>query len=418
MGLWGWMSRAIKKLSDAKVRSADQGVHQDGGGLSLKVKATGAKQWLFRFSLRGKRSDMGLGSYPEIGLADARERAEQARRDVANGIDPRVARDARADPEPEAGQPVTFEDEAEEFLALRLPQLSNPKHRQQWRNTLATYVYPSIGHMPIDEVRAAHVLRLLQPIWRTHPETARRVLGRIENIIDHATLHGRRTLASPTVGVAAQLGKKRPAVKHHPALPWRDVPGFLAALDELASAHVSKLALEFAILTASRSGEVRGAAWDEIDRAARLWNVPPERMKMRRPHRVPLSNAALRVLDRAARHHCELQRDGRPLVFPAHGGTRPLTDMTLTMLLRRMSVPAVPHGFRSSFRDWASENKIEANEVLEACLAHVEPSKSVRAYARSDLLDRRRDVMDRWGAFCRPANDDDEGKLSEASGDE
>lgn len=404
----------LNKLSDARVRSAGPGRYSDGGGLYLRVERNGKKRFVWRGTFGGREVELGLGPYPDATLANAREQAEQARRDVAAGLDPKAERDRRAAPATQSDRRWTFRDEAEEFLALKLPQLTNPKHKQQWRNTLADYVFPTIGDKLINEITAADVLAVLRPIWSVKAETARRVMNRIDNVVDHATLHGRRTLASPTIGVDQQLGKKRPAIQHREALPWGEVPAFLARLDQLASAHLSRLALEFAVLTATRSGEVRGAVWPEIDRDARVWSIPGERMKMRRPHKVPLSDAAMRVLDRAAGRRCELKRDGGPLVFPSSKPLNPLSDMTLTMLLRRMGLQATAHGFRSSFRDWAGETRVEDHEVLEACLAHV-PSKVVRAYARSDYLDRRRPVMEAWGAFCRPVPANDEGEADGGS---
>ncbi|HRK19823.1 MAG TPA: integrase family protein [Hyphomicrobiaceae bacterium] len=246
----------LNKLNDAKVRAAGFGRHSDGGGLYLRVEKNLARRFVWRGTWSGREIEMGLGPYPDTILATARDLAAQARRDLLAGLDPRVQREKRVAPT-RYERVVAFRDVAEEFLALKNPRLSNAKHRQQWQNTLATYAYPVLGQIPINAVQPIDIIRTLQPIWHTKSETARRVLNRIDNVIRHATVSGRRTLANPTTGVVNSLGRKRPIVEHHTSMPWTEVPAFLKQIDGLASAQASRLALEFTILTAARSGEVR-----------------------------------------------------------------------------------------------------------------------------------------------------------------
>lgn len=410
----------------AKAKAEQKAVTlQDGGGLAIKVKPTGSPQWQFRYTWHGKRCDMGLGVFPAVSLAAARAEAEQARRDVAAGIEPREARNARMAPAPEriADRPVTFRDEAEEFLRLvKLPSLTSDKNRAQWVSMLANYCYPVIGAMPINDIRVPDVLRILQPIWTTKHRTAQEVHEKLCNVFDYSMFHQRRTLASPMIGIRTALPKVRKQVAHRKALPWQEVPMLLKRLDTLPSARASRLCLELTILTAVRPGEARNAEWREFDLFNRVWVVPTMHAKQRREHRVPLSDAALAVLARAEKRKCELHREGGPLVFPGDKVVKPISNNTVNKLLERIGYDVHHHGFRSTIRDWGSENEIAPEHVLEAVLAHKPPSKTMAAYARSDLLKLRVDVMQRWGEYCRPglaANDDDvAGDVSEAAGDE
>jgi len=403
----------------------------DGGGLYLQIAPGGSKSWLFRFRLREKDREMGLGSADPDGrsggvtLAEARERAATARKLVREGVDPiearqheEAARQAAEEAAARAAAPRTFRDVAETFLADREGGWSNPKHRAQWEATLRSLAYPTLGALAVETIGTEEVLTVLRAIWTETPETASRLRGRIEAVLSFAKARGWREGENPARWrghldhmLANPRKVKRP--EHRPALPWRDMPTFMAEM--LKREGVAIHALAFAILTAARTGEVRLARWREIDRENRVWTVPAARMKARRVHRVPLSAAALAVLDAVA----ELARDGESLIFPsALRKNAPLSDMTLSAVVRRMNEDAggelprwrdaegravVPHGFRSTFRDWAGETRPEGREVAEAALAHVIKGKAEAAYARSDLLERRRPLMDAWGEWCGKA---------------
>ncbi len=403
----------------------------DGGGLYLQIAAGGGKSWLFRYRIRDRDREMGLGSADPDGrsggvtLAEAREKAATARKLVRDGFDPldtrqaeEAARRAAEEAAALAATPLTFQAVTEAALAEREGGWSSPKHRMQWESTLRTLAYPHIGSKSVDDISTDDVLTVLRDIWTRAPETGSRVRGRIEAVLDFARARGWREGENPARwrGHLAEILPKPRKVKlpeHRPSLPWRELPAFMAALRERSGMAIHALA--FAILTAARTGEVRLAKWSEIDWAQAVWVVPASRMKAKRRHRVPLSPAALAVLE-AVR---EQARGGSSLIFPsATRAGAPLSNMTLIATLRRMNDnddgdqprwrdaegrPIVPHGFRSTFRDWAGETRPEGREVAEAALAHVVRDKTEASYARSDLLDRRRGLMDAWGEWCSKA---------------
>lgn len=393
------MPRKAEELGPLAVsRLVEPGLHFVGGvpGLALQVVPSGARTWILRMLVAGRRRDMGLGGFPAVTLAQAREAAREARAKVRDGIDPiEKSRAARSKLQAELAAALTFDQCAAKFIKAHAPGWSNPKHAQQWTNTLQTYASPVLGSLLVRDVELSHVLAVLEPIWHAKTETASRVRGRMEQVLDWATARGYRHGLNPARW-RGHLDKLLPApskvakVEHHDALPVGDVGAFMVKLR--AAAGMGARALEFAILTAARSGEVRGARWDEIDMTAAVWTVPAERMKAGKEHRVPLSAAALALLERLPR------MEGCPLVFPsARGGM--LSDMTLSAVLRRMKLEAVPHGFRSTFRDWAAERTHYPREVAEMALAHAVGDKVEAAYRRGDLFEKRRRLMDDWAAF-------------------
>jgi integrase len=408
------MARQKAKLSPAAVKNASKpGVYGDGEGLYLNVGPTGGKSWLFRYMLNGKAREMGLGPLGTIGLAEARERAREARKLKLDGIDPLEARDAekkrRAE---EAARAVTFRQAAEGYIADNRAAWRNDKHAWQWTQTLGARVYPVIGDLPVSAVETGHVTKILRPIWTTKAETAARVRGRIETVLDYAAVHHWRSGPNPARW-KGHLDKVLPArskvakVEHHAALPWRAIGAFMAELDRQEG--IAALALKFAILTACRTGEVIGATWGEIDLDRALWTVPASRMKAGKEHRIPLADAAVGVLRQAAASRRSDQPDA--LVFPGgrNGkGTGPLSNMGMMMLLRRMGRGDLTvHGFRSTFRDWCAEATGYPRELAEAALAHTLESKVEAAYQRGDLLDKRRRLMADWAKFCgRPMADE------------
>ncbi len=367
--------------------------HSDGGGLglTLTVQPSGTKSWVQYITIGGKRRMMGLGSFRLVSLAQAREQALSNLRVARAGRDPRRPK----------RRPPSFRDAAAETIALRAASWRSPKSRAQWESSLAAYAYPTIGDMRIDRIAAADVLAILEPIWGSKRETAQRVRQRISAVMQWAVAHGHRPDDPASDALMQVLPRRRPPVQHHAALPYADVP---AAIEKVRTSNAwigTKLAFEFLILTATRSGEVRGATWDEIDMEAETWTVPASRMKAEVEHRVPLSPPALDVLGRAREivdAPLTAAVAGSPLVFPSIRG-RALSDATIGKLLREHGIPAVPHGFRSSFRDWAAECTDTPHAVMEAALAHRVSSAVEAAYARSDLLARRRALMGQWGAF-------------------
>jgi integrase len=342
---------------------------------------------------------MGLGSAGDIGLGMARDQASAARLLLTQGIDPIDHRDAqKAAAKVEAAKAITFETFAGQFMNDHDAGLKNAKHRQQWRNTLATYAYPVIGRVPVSEIDTPMVLKVLQPIWNTRPETASRVRGRIEVILDAAKVSQLRDGDNPARWrghlslVLPALSKVR-AVEHHAALDWRELPAFVANLREREG--VAAQALLSAILCASRSGEVRLARWREIDIENKVWTIPADRMKARRIHRVPLSAPAIALLEAMPR------RDDGDLIFPGAVKGKPMSDMTLTAVLRRMKRgDLTAHGFRSTFKDWCRERTNFADVLSEMALAHVTGTKTQQAYGRSDLFDARRPLMDAWASYA------------------
>lgn len=404
-----------KKVSNAltatQVKHAKPGRHADGGGLYLLVKPSGARSWVFRFMLNGKSRDLGLSRCPEavtlmakdgtkeLTLAQARDVAAIYRLKVKAGIDPLEARqDAAAQAaterqEQEAAR-VIFREMAERYIASQEDTWRNAKHRQQWRNTLETYAHPVIGEMAVADIDTKHVLSVIEPIWKAKPETASRVRGRIEAILDAAKVRGYRAGDNPARwrGHLAQLlpGRQKLSRGHHKALPYAQIPALVQQLQ--ARKAVSALALEFTILSAARTGEVIGATWAEIDLANATWTVPAARMKAGREHRVPLSDRAVEILE-------ETRKLGGDLLFPGQRSAQ-LSGMSMAMLLRRMEMDVTVHGMRSAFRDWAAECTGYPHEVCEMALAHTIANKAEAAYRRGDLFEKRRRLMDDWAAFC------------------
>jgi integrase len=398
--------RKIKKLSPAGVRNASEpGLYGDGAGLWLNVGPTGGKSWLLRYMLNGKAREMGLGPLHTIGLSEARERARTARHQLLDGIDPLDARQAeKARKAAEAAALKTFKEVAEGYIRTHRAAWRNAQHAWQWTNTLERFVYPVIGDLPVGTVDTGHVTKILEPIWVTKAETAARVRGRIEVVLDYAKTHRWRTGDNPArwrghLQNVLPSRAKVARVEHHPALPWREIGAFMATLGN--EDGTAALALRLAILTAARTNEVIGATWGEIGVRSAVWTVSPSRMKAGKEHRVPLSEPALAVLREAAK----LRRSDAPEVpvFPGgkHAtGDKPLSNMAMLVLLRRMGrADLTVHGFRSSFRDWAGETG-KPDDIAEAALAHMRGDKTQTAYQRGDLLERRRRLMDDWAAFC------------------
>ena len=374
------------------------GFYVDGLGLTLKIDANGNKRWFQRVSIGGKRHNLGLGSYPTVGLADARAVAADNTRAIQQGRNilaekKQAKEDAKEDAAPVSTIP-TFADVATKVIELRRPTWSNPKHAAQWTATIETYANPLLGNKPIDEITAADVLAVLTPIWTEKPETASRVRQRVEAVLDWAVANGWRVDNPAGRALLKVLPNTKSLKEHHRALPYADVPAALRKVRLSPSHTLTRLAFEFMVLTASRAGEVRNADWSEIDWESSMWTVPASRMKARREHRQPLSNQALEIL----RDAWELT-GGEGLVFPAKRSGAALTDMAFNVLLRRLEIPAVPHGFRSSFRDWAAEQSGAAWAVCESALAHNVGNGVEQAYMRSDLFEQRRELMDAWAAY-------------------
>ena len=376
------------KLTATAVKAASEpGRYGDGEGLFLLVGKRGGKSWMVRVQKEGRRRDFGLGSASKVTLALARDRARQVRSQVEAGIDP-VAERAKA-----AGIP-TFREAAAKVHAEHKGGWKNEKHRKQWLATLETYAFPAFGDLGVDKVDAPAVRDALAAIWLAKPETARRLRQRIATVIDWAVAKGYRdaSLAMPVIDKA--LPKQRTKAKHHAALPYADLPVFTAQLRERES--MGRLALEAVILTAARSGEVRLMTWGELDLEAATWVVPAERMKAGREHVVPLSSQAVNLFTRMKAH----RRGDTDLVFPGAKRGKPLSDMTLTKVLRDMDLDAVPHGFRSTFRDWVGEETTWPAEIAEAALAHVIADKTQAAYERGTKLEKRRELMAAWADYC------------------
>jgi integrase len=407
------VARTVGKLTALAVTQAKRrGYYGDGGGLYLQVSANGAKSWVFRFREAGRVREMGLGPTYTIGLAEAREKARDCRKQRLEAVDPIEARKAtRMQAKFDAAKMLTFKACAEGYIASHKAAWRSAKHASQWPSTLASYVYPTFGEVPVQSVDVSLVMKVLEQevrrgpddervaLWTGKPETASRVRGRIETILDWATARGYRQGENPARwrGYLENLlpGKsKMRRVEHHAALPYGEIGAFMAVLRQQEG--VAARALEFAILTAARTGEVIGARWDEIDFAERLWTVPAQRMmKAGKEHRVPLSDAVLAVLK-------EMQkvRSGN-FVFPGAKVGRPISNMAMLMLLRRMGhLNLTTHGFRSSLRDWAAERTGFPAEVAEMALAHTVGDKVEAAYRRGDLFRKRRQLMDAWARHC------------------
>lgn len=376
------------KLNALVVRNASTpGRYGDGDGLILVVSKTGSKSWIVRVQKDGRRRDIGLGSCSKVSLKLARERAALTRSQMEAGIDPVAERRKRA------GIP-SFKEAAILVHAEHKRGWKNGKHQLQWLSTLETYAFPKFGGSAVSELDASAVRDALAEIWLGKPETARRLRQRINTVVDWAVAKGYREhgLALPVIDKA--LPKQRARVKHHEAMPYVELPGFLQKIKSRESQ--GRLALEAVILTAARSGEIRLATWDEIDLSACLWTIPAERMKASREHVVPLSEAAITVFERTMK----FKQGPKSLVFPGLLRTKPLSDMTLTKVMRDLDRSETVHGFRSTFRDWVAERTSFPAEIAEVALAHVNSNKTEAAYLRSDQREARRRLMDAWAAFC------------------
>ena len=383
------MAREINRLNARAVATlSTRGRHADGGGLYLSISPNGGRRWVFLYRWHGKPTEIGFGSARDITLARARELAREARGNLAEGANPKEAR------KPSEG--ATFGERADRLIETMRPSWRNVKHAAQWQMTLREYAAP-LRRLPVDKITTDDVLSVLKPLWSEKPETASRLRGRIERVLDAAKAQGLRSGENPARwrGHLDQLLPKRQRLTrgHHAAMVYADVPVFVSALQSRQA--TAALALEFTILTAARSGEVLGARWEEFDLDRAVWTVAAKRMKAGREHRVPLSRRALQIVTALQR-----SRNG-DFVFPGEKCGRPLSVMALEMVLRRMKiVGATVHGFRSSFRDWSAECTNFPNEVCEAALAHVIENKAEAAYRRGDLFDKRRKLMDAWAAYC------------------
>lgn len=394
------MPRKAKELTAIEVKNlTSPGLHFVGGvaGLALQVNDNGARSWILRVQIGKKRRDMGLGGFPDVTLAQAREDARAARTKIKSGVDPiEQARSARSALIAAQLSMLTFEQASSQYINAHRSAWKNEKHQKQWETTLAVYVHPKIGKMLVRDVGLPQVLSVLEPIWTTKTETASRVRGRIESVLDWATARGYRDGLNPARW-RGHLDKLLPKpskvakVEHHDALPVTAVGAFMVELRKMEGTGAR--ALDFAILTAARSGEVRGATWNEIDLDAAIWTIPGERMKAGREHRVPLSRDAVALLRSLPRH-----ADTDLVFVGARGGQ--LSDMTLSAVIRRMGAPCVPHGFRSTFRDWAAERSSYPSEMAEMALAHTISNKVEAAYRRGDLFEKRRRMMEDWARFC------------------
>ncbi|WP_428660485.1 tyrosine-type recombinase/integrase [Reyranella sp.] len=381
------MARGINKLSVKAVAAArEPGLYGDGGNLYLQVAdidgAGPTKSWVLRYMIDGRARKMGLGSINDFSLAEARERARQIRQKLADGVDPIEARLAARDAaRKETAENVTFKAAAEKFLEVHEAGWRNDKHKAQWRSTLASYAFPSLGTRPVKAVDAPLINAALAPIWAKTPETASRVRQRVERVVQWVK-----------DGMPLPATAKAKRVAHHAALPWQEIPAFMAELRQRDS--ISARALEFTVLCAARTGETIGATWPEIDLDGKVWTVPAARMKAGKDHRVPLSDRVVEILR-------DLPREkGAPYVFPGGKEKSPLSNMAMLELVRGMRPGLTVHGFRSVFKDWASESTNYPNIVSEAALAHTISDKVEAAYRRGELLEKRQKLMRDWSAYC------------------
>lgn len=404
------MARKQQRLSALQVSKLTKpGLYGDGGGLTLQITTTGAKSWLLRYMVAGKPFGMGLGPTHTVSLAEARQKALDARKLLIDGINPLAAKKqnqiaaALAD-----AKMMSFDQCAEAYILAHKAGWKNAKHGDQWTNTLNTYASPVFGHLPVAEIDTGLVVKCLAPIWESKTETASRVRGRIESVLGWATTSGYRTGENPArwkghlENLLATISKTS-RTKNHPSLPWQRIGAFMSAVR--AREGVSARAVEFAILTACRSGEVRGAKWAEFNTAGKLWTIPGERMKAKREHQVPLSDAALALLE-------SMPKDSDDDVVFAGTKGQPLSDMSLTAVIRRMNGDEKPvwadvngegitvHGFRSTFRMWAAETTNYPREVAEHALAHQLPDAVERAYQRGSQFAKRAALMAEWAVYC------------------
>lgn len=397
------MARTLNRLSAMKVAKVTApGLYGDGAGLWLQVSATGAKSWLFRFTLDGRHRYMGLGALHTVSLAEARGKALEARKMVLDGIDPISARAAqRAAAKLQDASAVTFAQAAERYIAAHEAGWRNDKHKAQWAATLETYAYPVFGALPVAAVDVGLVLKVLEPIWTEKAETASRLRGRIEAVLDWAAARSLRSGENPARwrGHLDKLLPRRSKVarvEHHAALPYAELPAFMKELRQQEG--TAARGLEFCVLTAARTGEVIGATWPEIDLKEGIWTVPAHRIKAGKEHRVPLVPAAVTILQ-----EMEKITEG-DFVFPGMRAKKGLSQMAFLMLLRRMGrADLTAHGFRSTFRDWAAERTNFPREVAEMALAHAVGDKVEAAYRRGDLFAKRRKLMEAWAGYCAAA---------------
>jgi integrase len=394
------MPRTINRLSQLAVaKTTKPGLYSDGGGLYLQITSAGVKSWLFRYMRAGKARGMGLGPLHTIGIAEARALALDCRRLLLDGIDPIDARNAeRAAKGIAEGDEITFQHCAEKYIEAHRTGWKNAKHAEQWTNTLTTYAYPVFDSLSVAAIDTTRVMKVLEPIWTTKTETASRLRGRIESVLDWATVRGYRSGENPArlKGHLDTLLPKRSRVQkvtHHPALPYADLSAFMIKLR--AQEGIAARALEILILTATRTNEVIGATWSEFDLNEGVWAIPAERMKMRKEHRVPLSARAITLV----KAQQEVTRGD--YVFPGARDKKPLSNMAMLQLLERMKRDDITvHGFRSTFRDWAGETTHYPREVCEAALAHGIKDKAEAAYARGDLFVKRAALMQEWDKYC------------------
>ena len=389
---------AIHKLTPLKAKNASPGKYEDGAGLRLVVSHSGSRRWVLRYTLHGNRREMGLGSFLEVSLAKARTKADEFRKQASEGIDPIESRLV------EPLKIPTFTSCAAQFIRAHRRGWKNAKHARQWVSTMKTYARPVIGSKQVDIIKTEDILRVLSPIWTSKTETAKRVQGRIENIMDFASAHKYCDPLNPARwrGHLDKLLPKPSRVKtvvHHPAMPYTDLPDFMNELK--LKSGISTNALQFLILTACRTGEVIKAEWSEIDIKAATWIIPASRMKARQEHRVPLSSQAIALLNSMPKI------ESNPYVFPGARHGKPLSNMALLQVMRKMGYGVsgdrgeyVPHGFRSSFRDWSGEVSSFPRDVAEMALAHVIENKVEAAYRRGDLFDKRRKMMQEWSDYC------------------
>lgn len=393
------VQRNIHRLSALRVTKLTKpGYYADGGGLSLQVTASNSKSWIFRFMLDGRAREMGLGSLHTISLAEARSKAMVCRKQLLEHIDPIEARKTtRGEERLKSARSMTFSACANAYIEAHRAGWRNAKHVTQWQNTLATYAEPVFGTLPVHEVDIGLVLRALEPIWHTKPETASRLRGRIESVLDWATVRGLRTGDNPArwrghLESLLPSRAKLQTVEHHAALPYIEMAAFMVELRQQVG--IAPRALEFLILTAARTSEVIGARWDEFNDELKTWVIPAERMKAHREHRVPLSPRALKIIEEMR----AIQTS--EFVFPGARAGKALSNMAMLMLLKRMHRgDLTTHGFRSTFRDWAAEQTNYAREVAEEALAHTLNNKVEAAYRRGDLFEKRRRLMMEWSKY-------------------
>lgn len=377
------------QLTPLQIRHlSEPGRYSDGDGLYLQLTGPQKGNWQLRTTINGRRRDIGLGSLTLVTLKEAREAAFDIKREIQRGIDPVAERKKRR------LEILTFKAAAAKVHAEQKAGWKIGKHQHQWLTTLEAYAFPQLGNRLVNDIEGPLIREVLLPIWLTKPETARRVKQRIGVVLDWAYANGMRATEAPMRSVGRVLPRQPRKDGHFAAMPYDQVPAFTAHLHTRIS--VSRLATEFLILTAARSGEVRGAKWSEIDLEAKLWTIPASRMKVGKEHVVPLSDAAMDVLARARRYHAPCSN----LLFPGRDVRRPMSDMTLLKILRYAELPYTVHGFRSAFRDWAAEQTSYPGEVAEAALAHTVANRVEAAYRRTTYLDKRREMMAEWAAWC------------------